>query len=251
MKMVFMGRKSYGAEMLRWSTEQGIEIVGVCTDTYLFDNPIVEMAGKLGLPLVSMEEAERLSSSADLAVSYLYSKKIRKPMIENPTFGCINFHPAILPDWRGTAGYNIAILNKLPEWGVTAHYVDENIDTGEIIRIFRFSFDYRHETAMSLERKTQGIQMDLYKSVVTDVMKYGRLESQVQNTSTGVYVSRKQMCEMKRLDLEKDDVGLKVRAFWFPPYHGAYIEANGRKYTLVDDEILESLAKYGGGGGIA
>lgn len=113
MKMIFMGRKSYGAEMLEWSMEQGIEIIGVCTDTYSSDNPIVEKAGKLDVPLILMEEAEKRSASMDLAVSYLYPNKIRKPLIENPSFGCINFHPAILPDWRGTAGYNVAILNKL------------------------------------------------------------------------------------------------------------------------------------------
>ena len=250
MKMIFMGRKSYGAEMLEWTIDQGIEVIGVCTDTYTTDNPIVEKAEKLGIPLIFMEEAEALSASIDLAVSYLYSNKIRKPMIENPSFGCINFHPALLPDWRGTAGYNVAILNKLPEWGATAHYVDEHIDTGAIIRIFRFSFDYRHETAASLERKTQKMQMELYKSVITDIINNGRLESQVQDINQGMYISREEMRKMKQLDLEKDDISLKVHAFWFPPYHGAYIEVDGKKYTLVDDKILDSLAKYGIGGGI-
>ena len=42
-------------------------------------------------------------------------------------------------------------------------------------------------------------------------------------------------------DITKEDLDLKTRAFWFPPYDGAYIEVNGKKYTLVDKEILDTL----------
>lgn len=248
MKMIFLGRKRYGAEMLEWSIEQGVDVVAVCSEPNEANNPVIGMAQKHGIPVLSLEEAEKVES--DLAISYLYSRKIRKPLIENPTYGCINFHPAILPDWRGTAGYNIAILNKLSEWGATAHYVDESIDTGAIIRVYKFNFDYRHETATSLERKTQNIQMDLYKSVITDAIKYGRLDAREQSKESGKYISRNEMNQLKKVDLERDDLDLKIRAFWFPPYDGAFIEAQGKKYTLVNNEILLSLAKYGVGGGL-
>ena len=42
-------------------------------------------------------------------------------------------------------------------------------------------------------------------------------------------------------NLENEDLDLKIRAFWFPPYEGAGFEVNGRFYTLVNDEILKSL----------
>lgn len=246
--MIFMGRKSYGAEMLKWSIEQGLDVIAVCTEPISMDNLIIRIASENGIRIVKMEEAETMD--VDIVISYLYSKKIRKPLIENPKYGCINFHPAILPDWRGTAGYNVAIINKLSEWGATAHYVDESIDTGEIIRVYRFNFDYRLETATSLERKTQKIQQDLYKSVLTDVIEQGKLKSRKQFMNEGRYISRIEMEAMKKIDFEKDDVDLKIRAFWFPPYQGAYIEQNGKKYTLVNEEILDSLSKYGTGGGI-
>lgn len=243
-----MGRKEYGAKMLEWSVEQDIEVLAVCSDPCSKENPVIKTAYMLGIPVVSLEEAERIDT--DIVVSYLYSKKIRKPMIENPKFGCINFHPAILPDWRGTAGYNMAILSKLSEWGATAHYVNENIDTGAIIRVFKFNFDYRYETAVSLERKTQIIQMDLFKSVVTDVIERGILQSTDQSIEDGCYISREEMNRIKKVDLDKDDLDLKIRAFWFPPYDGAYIEVQGKKYTLVNKEILLSLSDNGAGKGI-
>lgn len=248
MKIIFMGRKKYAADMLQWTINQGHNVVLVCTDSQFPNSITKETADRNGIPVVSMEEAEQYIAEhpkdIDLVVSYLYWRKIRSPLINDPQYGCINFHPAILPDWRGTAGYNIAILNKLPEWGATAHYVDETIDTGAIIKIFKFSFDYRVETAYSLEKKTQAIQMELYKSVIMDVVEKGILESLPQKQKEGVYISRNQMNAMKKLDLDhldQEDLDTKIRAFWFPPYDGAGIEVNGKYYTLVNQEILKSL----------
>lgn len=92
--------------------------------------------------------------------------------------------------------------------------------------------------------------MDLYKSVITDVMEFGRLKAREQSKDYGKYISRNEMNELKKVDLEKDDLDLKIRAFWFPPFDGAFIEVHGKRYTLVNDEILNSLAKYGTDGGI-
>lgn len=248
MRMIFMGRKKYAADMLQWTVNMGIDVAFVCTDSGNPNSLTRLKANQLGIPIISMEEAEEYVNSnpgdIDIVVSYLFWRKIRKPLIEGPKFGCINFHPAILPDWRGTAGCNIAILKKLPEWGATAHYVDEKIDTGSIIRVYKFNFDYRVETAQSLEQKTQNIQMELYKSVMLDVIEEGRLKSIPQKKEDGVYISKQEMIDMMKLDLnnlENEDLDLKIRAFWFPPYNGAGFEVNGKFYTLVNDEVLKNL----------
>lgn len=248
MNIIFMGRKKFAADMLQWTVDHGIKVSFVCTDSQFANSPTMLKANALGIPIISMEEAEEYveanPNDIDLVVSYLYWRKIRKSLIKIPKYGCINFHPAILPDWRGTAGYNIAILKKLPEWGATAHYVDETIDTGAIIKVFKFSFDYRIETAYSLEKKTQNIQMELYKSVMLDVLEKGRLDCISQKKEAGVYISKKEMIDMMKInlkDIESEDLDLKIRAFWFPPYDGAGFEINGKFYTLVNHEILKSL----------
>ena len=241
-----MGRKKQAAELLKWTVDQNIEEVAVCTDNQFDNSPTTKMANELNIPVISMEEAEEYSDNheIDLVVSYLYWRKIRKPLIENPKYGCINFHPAILPNWKGCGGYNIAILYKLDKWGVTAHYVNEDIDTGPIIKVNRFDFDYKTATAKSLEKVTQEELINLYKEIVLQVKEKGKLEVLNIDNSKGTYISRKQMNQMKIItedDLNSEDLDIKIRAFWFPPYEGAYIERNGRKYTLVDKEILNSL----------
>ena len=87
--------------------------------------------------------------------------------------------------------------------------------------------------------------MDLYKSVMLDFLQNGRLDSIEQKVSDGIYISKKEMLDMMKIDSEKDDVDLKIRAFWFPPYSGAYIELNGKQYTLVNDYILKQLGEEG------
>ena len=246
--MIYMGRKKQSVDLLKWTVGQGIEIAAVCTASQFENSPTAKAAREMNIPVISMEEAEKYVNDhpgeIDLVVSYLYWRRIRKPLIEGPNYGCINFHPAILPDWKGCAGYNIAILKKLPQWGVTAHYVDETIDTGKIIRVNLFDFDYKTATAQSLERVTQDELMELYKQIILEVKEKGRLETLDVDNSKGTYISRNQMNEMKKIteeDLESEDLDIKVRAFWFPPYDGAYIEKNGKKYTLVDKEILDTL----------
>lgn len=247
MKMIFMGRKAYSAELLEWTVNQGVEVVAVCTDNQFPNSPTAAKSAELGIPVISMEEAEALlenGTEVDLVVSYLYWRKIRKPLIELPKYGCINFHPAILPDWRGTAGYNVAILYGLNEWGATAHYVDESIDTGRIIKVARFPFDTDTATVVTLEKKTQEVQMELYKEIVLRVMEEGILPSTPQNMNDGRYISRTEMESMKAVDLENDSkevIDRKIRAFWFPPYDGANITIGGKRYTLVDADILKTL----------
>jgi methionyl-tRNA formyltransferase len=245
MKILFMGRKKYAAEMLRWTIGVGHTIVGVVTDSHLSNSPTTIMANNLHVPVVSLEKAEQSFYAdnvyADLVVSYLYWTKIKEPFISIPKLGCINFHPAILPDWKGLAGYNIAILNKLTDWGASAHYVDTDIDTGKIIRVYRFNFDYRYETAKSIEEKTQRMQCDLYKSVITDIANGNISDSQLIQNVGGTYISKKEMLAMMQIDPIRDDIALKCHAFWFPPYSGATIEIQGKRYTLVDDLILSQL----------
>lgn len=248
MNIIFMGRKKYAADMLEWTVSMGIGVKFVCTDSNENVSPVEETANKFGISIGSMEDAEKYicnhSKDIDLVVSYLYNRKIREPLIKTPKYGCINFHPAILPDWRGCGGYNIAILNHLSEWGASAHYVDENIDTGNIIRVYKFNFDYRLETAYSLEKKTQLIQKDLYKSVVSDVISCGKLPSIQQKRNEGKYISKKEMVDMMRVDIaniSKDELDDMIRAFWYPPYDGAGFEIDGNFYTLVNKQILGAL----------
>jgi methionyl-tRNA formyltransferase len=243
MKMLFMGRKQIAADALLWSAKKGFEIVGVLTDSHLSVSPTTDVAQKLGLKLFTLEQAQQAVLAGqlhfDIGVSVVYWRYLKKPLLDVPKYGILNFHPAPLPKYKGTAGYNWAILNQENKWSATVHYVDESIDTGPIVDQFEFSIDPQEETAQSLEKLTIEFMQKLYKKTLSRVMQQGRLPG--KKNEGGFYTSRNEMEAMKELRPD-DNWEQKSRAFWFPPYTGAYIEKDGIKYTIVCDHVLKSLA---------
>ena len=112
--------------------------------------------------------------------------------------GVVNFHPAPLPEYKGTAGYNLAILEDLPSWAVSAHYVDEDIDTGEIIQVREFPVDRQRETARTLEAKAQPLLLAQFQEI-TDRLLASEQRLATTANNGGRYVSRAQMEAMKEV----------------------------------------------------
>lgn len=244
--ILFMGRKRVAAQCLQWLLDvEGVEVVGVLTDSHLGRSVTRDVAERANLPIFSYEEAEAALDSgalrSDLGVSMLYWRKFRGSFLSALPLGVINFHPAPLPEYKGVGGYNLAILDGLDHWATSAHYVDQSIDTGEIIEVASFPIDTERETAQSLERTSQVRLEDLFKRVVARQIETNEKLPTTPN-GPGRYLSRAELEAMKRIDPEHDDIARKVRAFWFPPYDGAYIEFQGQKFTLTDRSILEGLA---------
>src|SRR5690606_40959507 len=208
-----MGRKPTAARALEWTVRQEIDVVGVVTDSHLAGSPTTAKAKELGIPALSLEEVydgiitKRLEF--DLAVSVVFWRIIKEPLLTFPRLGIVNFHPAPLPEYKGTAGYNLAILDGLDEWAVTAHYIDAGIDTGGIIDVFRFSIDPEEETAVSLEEKSQAFMLALYTKTIRRIREEGLLET--SSNSGGRYISRE---EMESLRSEERRVGKECRSRW-------------------------------------
>jgi len=240
-----MGRKQVAANCLQYlAGRNDVEIVGVLTDSHLSISPTTQIARAHGYRLLDFEAAlDALENNAldfDLGLSMLYWRKLRGPFLSAPAKGIINFHPAPLPEYKGTAGYNLAILDRLEAWATTAHYVDESIDTGEIIGLCPFPIDPDRETAQSIERRSQ-IELERQFRSVTDRAISSEKRLPATPNIGGRYVSRAEMEAMKEVK-PGDDVSRKVRAFWFPPYDGAYVMMEGKKFTLIDRFILDQLA---------
>ena len=90
-----------------------------------------------------------------MVISFLFWRLIREPLISLGRIGCLNFHPAPLPDFRGLGGYNVAILEGLREWGVSCHFVDEGFDTGDLVEVERFADRPRHRDGLLARPRSQ------------------------------------------------------------------------------------------------
>jgi methionyl-tRNA formyltransferase len=241
-----MGKhKRSAVRALDWLVAHDADVVAVVApppDEAAHERQRLDLAAaRHGLTLTT--EAELYAqppSDVDVVVSFLFWNLIREPLISLGRVGCLNFHPAPLPDFRGVGGYNLAILEGLPSWGVSCHFVDEHFDTGDLVEVERFPIDPEAETAFSLDLKSQEHLLGLFERVLRRVLDGAELPRSAQGE--GRYLSRAEFDEL-RVVRPGDDVHRKLRAFWYPPWPGAVVELDGRRLTLVDDALLADVAE--------
>lgn len=248
MNIIYLGKdKPYAIKGLRYLIKKGFNVIlVVCPSASSHSKTLYCEAKRLRLNALSDEEFHselqaQKYKNIDLVISFLYWKKITHPLISLPQFGCINFHPAPLPDFRGVAGYNFAIYENLKEWGVSAHFVDNSFDTGDIIKVEHFQIFPEQETALSLEQKTQKRLFFLFKKIVQLFLKNKPIPRKPQ--TKGRYISKKEFEIARRIrdDDSAEIIERKIRAFWFPPFHGASIIIDDKEFTLVNNFILKRL----------
>lgn len=250
-QIIFMGRKIGGAKALSYLIDKKLRIRFVVTDRDDKKNQsIIEISNKYKIPITTDTDIYlkiRNKSSeikdVDLVISYLFWKRIKKPLIDLPKIGCINFHPAPIDEFKGRAGYNTAILDSKNKYGVTAHFIDsEEFDIGPIIRINRFAIDPLHETALSLEKRSQKELLKLYYWVINRLIQ--KKSFKCLRNDKGLYLNKKQFEDLKLVNLQKDSlevINRKIRAFFYPPYDGAIIKWKGQTFTLINREILQQI----------
>ena len=112
----------------------------------------------------------------DLGLSYAYSRKILPPLLTVPKLGFINFHAAPLPELKGGDPFTVGIKNQLTKWGVTAHYMDENYDTGRIIKVNRFNLKKIPKTRHEIGSQAYPKLFDLFREVLPTLINSDNLK---------------------------------------------------------------------------
>ncbi|MCK6143025.1 methionyl-tRNA formyltransferase [Prevotella intermedia] len=149
MRIVFMGTPEFAVESLKTLVEGGYNVVGVVTQPdkpvgrhqETLQPPAVKVyAESVGLPVlqpIKMKDAEFLEQlralKADLQVVVAF-RMLPEVVWSMPRFGTFNVHAALLPQYRGAAPINWAVINGETETGVTTFFLDKDIDTGRIIK---------------------------------------------------------------------------------------------------------------------
>ncbi len=237
--------KRSAARALDWLVQEGVEVAAVVSsepDRFTREEQRVDLvAERHGLQLVSDDELHaEPPEDVDAVISFLFWKLIREPLLSLGRLGCLNFHPAPLPDLRGLGGYNVAILEGMREWGVSCHFVDAGFDTGDLVEVERFPLDPDSATAFSLDLESQDRLFGLFQRVMGAAIAGQELSRTPQES--GRYVDREEFERLRRVQ-PGDDLDRKLRAFWYPPYPGAVVEVDGRDVTLVDERLLAELAE--------
>lgn len=128
----------------------------------------------------------------DLFVSMSFNQIFRKRLMEHPRLHTINCHAGKLPFYRGRNILNWALINDEKEFGITVHYVDEGIDTGDILAQRMFPIADADNYATLLERAYDGCAELLYETIKQ--LQMGTCVRQAQNEihPLGFYCSARQ-----------------------------------------------------------
>lgn len=149
LRIVYMGTPDFAVEALSKLVEGGYNIVGVITmpdkpvgrhQTELQQSPVKKYALEHGLKVLQpeklkdeafLEELRSLQADLQIVVAFRMLPEVVWAM---PRFGTFNLHAALLPQYRGAAPINWAIINGDTETGITTFFLDHEIDTGKVIQ---------------------------------------------------------------------------------------------------------------------
>lgn len=162
MRVVFMGTPEFGVSVLRHMVEDNWNIIAAYTQPdkpknrgmKLIPTPVKEYAMTQNIPVYQpvscrdeavLEELRALKP--DVIVVAAYGKILPKSLLEIPSVAIINVHSSVLPQYRGAAPINWAILNGDEETGVTIQYMGEELDAGDILLIKRTAIDPDEDAA--------------------------------------------------------------------------------------------------------
>lgn len=251
LKTVYMGTPEFAVSGLEALYNSGHEIGFVVTQPdkardrgkKIQFTPVKEKAMEFGLEVVQPDKVrgneeflQKLKDyNPDLIVVAAYGQILPPEIIHLPRLGCINIHASILPRWRGAAPIQRAIMEGDKETGITLMYMEEGLDTGDMIA----------KKVTEIGKKSQAELHDELAAMGGEL-----LAEQLPNLATGNIVREKQdealttyakMIFKKdgELDFGKSPEELECLIRGLDPWPGAYSYYNGELFKIWKAEALE------------
>lgn len=192
LRIVFMGTPDFAVTILKHLVENHYNIVGVITAAdkpagrgrKLNESAVKKYALSKEITILQptnlknqgfQQELENLKADLQIVVAF---RMLPKAVWKMPKLGTFNLHASLLPSYRGAAPIHWAIINGETKTGVTTFFIDDKIDTGEIILQKEISID-NDETVGSLHDKLMFLGADLVTKTV-DLISEGNVTTKKQ-----------------------------------------------------------------------
>lgn len=192
LRIIFMGTPDFAVAILKQLIESNCTIVGVITapdkpagrGRKINESAVKKYASSQGLTILQpknlkdtrfQEELKGLNANLQIVVAF---RMLPKTVWKMPEFGTFNLHASLLPQYRGAAPIHWAIINGETKTGVTTFFIDDKIDTGEIILQKEIAIT-SSETVGSLHDKLMLLGADLVLETVT-LIKIGHVKTTKQ-----------------------------------------------------------------------
>jgi methionyl-tRNA formyltransferase len=233
--------------------DRNLSVDFVCARFDKPDQQLRKNAEAAGIPFfvhedVNSSDFEKTLSQfkSDIFVSMSFNQIFKQSIIQIPEKGIINCHAGMLPFYRGRNVLNWALINDETKFGITVHYVDGGIDTGDIILQQSYKIDDSDTYATLLERSFGYCADMLYRALVEIDLGESKRIPQNSITPVGFYCSqRKDGDEVLNWDNPSRDVFNFVRALSSPgPIAKSFVRGEEVKITKI--EMVAGALSYKG-----
>jgi len=238
-KAIFMGTPDFAVESLKQLLQDGINIVAVITapdrksgrGQKVSMSAVKKFALEKNLAILQPEKfknddflAELKSFKADLFIVVAF-RMLPEVVWNMPDLGTINLHGSLLPNYRGAAPINWAVINGEKETGVTTFFIEKEIDTGKIIDREAICIK-ETDTAGSIHDKLMVVGAQLLSKTVTNIFK-GNVKALPQDNTNLKHAPKIFKSDCK-IDWDNDTFSIFNKIKGLSPYPTAWTElANG------------------------
>ena len=250
-KIIFWGTSEYAVPILKSLYKQGYNLVAVITQPdkkggrkhKLIAPPVKVLAQELSIPVFQFEKiknkavySELRILNADLFITASYGKILSKTHLSIPQKGTLNAHASLLPELRGAAPIQRAIMSGLKTTGVTIMQTDEGMDSGPIL-LQESIVIQDNDTASSLTEKLSVLGAKLMLEVIPDYLQ-GKIQLTIQNPSQVTYASKIEPVDMQ-IDWRKSviEIERQVRALQVRPTAFSFL--NGKRFKFHEVKIWD------------
>ncbi len=250
MRVIFMGTPDFALKSLEKLCKQGFDVCAVYTQPdrpakrgmKLMMSPVKEYALENGIPVFQPENLktdeayeQMRSFGADAAIAVAYGKLIPERMLNTCVrLGFINIHGSLLPKYRGAAPVQWTVLNGEEFGGVTAMYLSQEMDAGDIIDSVSVPLN-KYETYGELYERLGDIGAELLVKTLAS-MENGTAKRKPQDPDLVSY-ARPLRSEDRATDWTQNAEKVVNHIHGLNPAPGASAEFGGEKYKLYRAEL--------------
>ena len=257
MRIVFMGTPDIAATCLNKLIEDGFDVVAAYTQPdrpkgrgmKMVFSPVKELALAHDIPVFQPENfreeeaVEQLRQlKPDVCAVVAYGRILPQKVLDIPAKGCVNIHASILPQYRGSAPYQWAVLDGLAETGVTAQHMALKMDAGDVIDVAKTPIG-PDETAGELLDRLAVLGADLLSRTMRR-FEAGDVAGMPQNEETVTFAPMldKSMCP---IDWTKTAQQVHNHVRGLHPWPVATAELGGTKFKIHATAIVDGHGEPG------
>lgn len=254
-RVVFMGTPDFAVPVLEKLIENtNVVLVVTKKDAYvgrkkvLTESPVAICAHEHNIEVYKPNKLKEdyeyiLNKKPDIIITCAYGSIVPKVVLDYPSYGCINVHASLLPKYRGASPIVASILNGEKKTGITIMYMDEGIDTGNIIMSRSIEIE-DNDNSLSLSNKLSLLGANLLIDTLPKIFEGENFDIPQDNEEATYVGMLKREDEHINFNNSVENIKNQVRAFSPEPY--AFINIDDTEYKISEVEIKKcDVSKIG------